>query len=140
MNESIKLKIEIWPSFSNKCEIEFNDNQLLVLKSSLPEMNDSGEVFHGKLNEENSANRFRNLIIDIIEEPTEKRGITILDGIEIKIELRIENETIKYTLSSIQDNSKEMKFVDELFAFTSELINNEELTKYLYNIKQNYLS
>ena len=139
MSEFLKIKIEIWSGLG-KAEIELNDNQLLVLKSSIPEWNDPGEVFHGKLNDIYTVKRFGNLIIGINEEPSEKREITILDGIEIKVQLRKEKETIKFTLSSIQDNSKEMKFVDELFAFTSELINNEELTKYLHNIKQNYLS
>lgn len=134
--EYVKLKIKLLPSFINECKIEFSGDQLIVVRSSLPEQNDPGEIFHKKLNQDNPVNQFRDLILKFIENPTEKEMITIADGIHIKIEIITDIETIKYTLSSIQDNSKEMEFVYELIDYVSERIGDIAFSEYLNEVKE----
>lgn len=123
----------------NTCEIEVHNEQLLVIKSALPLWNDSGKAFSCTLKETTTIDHLQALMLEFIENPTEKKVITICDGMIIKIQLITEVKTIRYTLESIQDASKEMRFVEQLFAFTSEIINDQELTDYLDLVKEKYL-
>lgn len=138
------LKIEMYPAFMNEClfelKCETNTCRLIVVQSSLPERGLRGAAFNEAIQETETIDDLKEMLFRFVEHPTPKRTVTIADGISFKINYISESRTFHCHLSSIQDHSIELDFVDLLFQISNSSISEPNFQLYLQEVKKEFLS
>jgi len=137
-NDQWKIKIECWPAFLNRCDIELSNGQLLVIVSAFEAHQDNGSAYPLVISPSRAAT-FKQDIEALLTHPTEQQSLVIADGISIKLQLVQDGRTMTRTIHSIESDTPEQAFFLELIDFISSKLNQDELSKYLQKLRQDYL-
>lgn len=136
------LKINMYPSFTNECSFEFKSNEqsidFIVIKSAY--LTDEGKAYYRKLNNAEKVDKLIKKIRSFHNNPTPKKYISIADGLMFRLIFEDLETNMDFNLSSIQNNSVEMSFINELFDLCNTTIDDPDFLKYLATVKENYLN
>lgn len=129
----IKIEIQTLQA-SLDIEIKTDNNQynLLVLLSKSAYFKESGRAWHGKTTEGEKVQTIIELIQNCYANPSAKKSITINDGRLIKIASRSDSADINFNLAdTYEEHAIENQLVKALYDFTTEIIQDEILDKYM---------
>lgn len=140
------LKVIIWPSFINRCTFEIKESDkgwtFILAKDAYEHYEDKGNIwFSGNPDEEKTA-EIIHLATSIINNPTPEPKRLLLDGVQVEILLRENEQEQKYQYVSPPLGTPELEIVEKLIKLaeneftSSEAINYLELLEpYFYPVK-----
>ena len=128
----IKIEVQI---LDGQLDIEIKKDgggyNLLVILSKTAYYKEKGRAWNGRTTNDETVEEIARLIKECYKKPSVPKYITILDGIQVNINLKEKGDEIQLSiLNNFDEGSNEHQFMQNTFDLINEIIPDDDLKRY----------